>query len=122
MSSVANKSPARGSTSVSAIRPRRAYSRRITSSESNSPRVGDDPRHGVESIENGAKALPRAGFGHEAIRPRGTEQARQPAAVGAHLGVPGIPRVAHARIPRGHAFPQIVVDCIQRTAERVIAR
>ena len=74
MSSAAKSPSARGSTNASEMRPRRAYSRRITSSESNSPRVATTRGDAIVGVQHRAQALPRARLRHDAVGARRAEQ------------------------------------------------
>jgi hypothetical protein len=84
------------------------------------PACGEDARRAIVRVEHRAQTLPRARLRHDAIGTRRAGERREARAERRHLACPVFPCIAHAGVPRGKSFADVVRGCVERTAERVI--
>ena len=102
------------------MRPRLAYSRRITSSESNSPRVATTRGTRSQELSTARRPCPALVFGTMQSGRGAPASAASRARNARHLRAPVVPRVAHPRIPRGEPFAHVVFRRVERSAERMV--
>ena len=120
MSRVSKRPSARGSTIARSMRPRRAYSRRMTSSESNSPRVATTRGVASSAFSTARRPCPALVLGTIAVGARHAQQRRETRTMRRDLRAPRVPCAAQFGVPVREALANVVLGGVERTAERVV--